>query len=86
MTLYDQFLETATDEEIQEVKSVQGGINSGSIWHFEGSAGRHAMSFIDAGLCELGKKGHKDYWGNYVPSKFEVKSGTKGAPLNTRLA
>ena len=86
MTRYDKFLETATDEEVQEVKSVQAGINSGSVWHLEGSAGRNAMSFINAGVCELGKKGHKDYWGNYVPSRSEVKPGTKGAPLSTRLS
>jgi hypothetical protein len=27
----------------------------------------------------LGLKGHRDYYGNYVPSRFEVQKGTKGS-------
>jgi hypothetical protein len=54
-------------------------INKGLAWHLEGSIGREAMRQIEAGNCVLGRKGHFDYWGNYVPSRYEVKAGTKGS-------
>jgi hypothetical protein len=63
----------------EEIKSIQELINTGMAWKLEGSIGRQAMDFITAGYCMLGKEGHHDYWGNYVPSRFEVKSGTKGS-------
>ena len=62
-----------------EIKGAQALINSGDAWRLEGSVGRHCMGLIEAGYCLLGKVGHKDYWGNYVPSRYEVKAGTKGS-------
>ena len=59
-------------------------INDGTVWQLQGSYGRLAMDLLAAGLCELGEKGYRDYWGNYVPSRYEVTPGTKGAPLPTR--
>lgn len=61
------------------VKDAQRLINSGDAWKLEGSVGRACMALIKAGYCMLGLKGHKDYYGNYVPSRFEVKAGTKGS-------
>lgn len=60
--------------------SLQGMINSGSIWHMEGSAGRGAMAAIESGEACLGHRAHADYWGNRVPSRHEVEPGTKGSP------
>lgn len=65
-------------------KKIQSAINDGSIWLFEGSAGRAASDALSNGECVLGRVGHRDYWGNYVPSRYEVKKGTKGSVLNTR--
>jgi len=62
-----------------EIKRVQKMINSGICWHLEGSVGRYAMDMIRSGYCYLGLKGHRDYYGNYVPSRFEVQKGTKGS-------
>ena len=62
-----------------EIKSLQALINSGAAWTFSGSTGRACMDAIRAGLCALGPKGHRDAYGNYVPSRFEVKPGTKGS-------
>ena len=62
-----------------EIKRVQKMINSGICWHLEGSVGRYAMDLIREGYCYLGIKGHRDYYGNYVPSRFEVQKGTKGS-------
>jgi hypothetical protein len=61
------------DMDLQEL------INSGAAWCLEGSVGRAAMDAINAGACMLGETGHRDYWGNYVPSRHEVQAGTKGS-------
>lgn len=74
--------ECETEEET--VECIQGLINSGLAWRLEGSVGRLAMSYLEAGLCELGETSHYDAYGNRVPSKYEVKPGTKGSPLSTR--
>lgn len=77
-----EFYEAETEAE--EIEAYQKRINDGTIWHFEGAAGRRAMELLEAGLCELGEKRFTDYWGNVVPSRYDVKPGTKGAPLSTR--
>ena len=67
-------------DEQDEVAMFQDAINSGMAWTLQGSYGRAAVSLIEAGKCMLGEVGHRDYWGNYVPSRYEVKAGTKGSP------
>jgi hypothetical protein len=54
-------------------------IDSGMAWRLEGSVGRAAMDAIENGECVLGEVGHRDYWGNYIPSRHEVSPGTKGS-------
>lgn len=66
-------------EEEERINTMQEMINSGLCWQMPGRVGREASDMIEAGLCVLGKVGHKDYYGNYVPSRYEVKSGTKGS-------
>jgi hypothetical protein len=58
---------------------LQDLIDSGDAWRLEGSVGRAAMAAIEEGACVLGLVGHRDYWGNYVPSRFEVQPGTVGS-------
>lgn len=72
-----EFYEEDVDFE-EHVLAVQRRINDGSIWHFEGSAGREAMDLIKSGWCLLPKQAHKDYWGNTVPSRDVLKKGTFG--------
>ena len=69
--------ETCTEEE--GIEAMQSAIDSGLAWRLEGSFGRAAMAAIEAGVCVLGETGHRDYWGNYVPSRYEVEPGTKGS-------
>jgi hypothetical protein len=69
--------EEATSEE--QVAAYQSLINSGQAWRMEGSVGRTAMSLLESGDCVLGEQGYRDYWGNYVPSRYEVEPGTKGS-------
>lgn len=63
----------------EEIAALQELINSGTAWKMEGSVGRSAMNAIQSGECILGEQGHYDYWGNYVPSRTDVKAGTKGS-------
>lgn len=69
--------EDQTPEEY--LANMQELINSGTAWQLEGSVGRSAMALIESGECMLGEEGHRDYYGNYVPSRHEVKAGTKGS-------
>jgi len=69
--------ECETEEE--QIEALQDMINTGMAWKMEGSIGRAAMDAITNGVCILGEKGHYDYYGNYVPSRTEVKAGTKGS-------
>lgn len=69
--------EDATDEEY--VRGYQALINSGAAWSMEGSVGREAMALIESGVCALGPEDHRDYWGNHVPSRYQVEEGTKGS-------
>ena len=59
-------------------------INSGEIWKFEGSAGRHAMSCLESGECFLPTEVTYDYYGNRLPSRNNLKNGTKGTLGNSQ--
>jgi len=61
------------------IKGYQALIDSGNAWTLEGAIGREAMELIHGGYCMLGKVGQRDFYGNYVPSRFEVKKGTEGS-------
>ena len=80
--MIDQLIDYENGEldEQDEIAMFQEAINSGLAWRLQGSYGRQAMGLIEAGQCMLGEVGHRDYWGNYVPSRYEVKPGTKGSP------
>ncbi len=64
---------------LEYFKSIQRAINCGSAWAMQGSYGRSMMAAINAGSCMLGLKGCCDYYGNRIPSRFEVKDGSKGS-------
>ena len=64
--------------ELEYYASIQKAINSG-MWGLQGSYGRAMMDAISSGYCILGKTGARDYYGNYIPSRDEVKEGTKGS-------
>ena len=72
--IYDDDL--TQEEHAEEMQKI---IDDGSVWKMEGSMGRQAMYYIEMGFCLLGEVAHFDYWGNKVPSRYEVKAGTKGS-------
>jgi hypothetical protein len=71
--------EQGEQDEDQTVAFFQRIINDGTVWHLQGAYGRKAMELIRNRLCMLGKQGFHDAYGNYVPSRYEVKEGTKGS-------
>ena len=70
--------ESGTLSEEDTVKLFQELIDTGQAWKLQGSYGRTARDLIDAGLCTLGPKPVTDYYGNRVPSKYEVAPNTPG--------
>lgn len=59
--------------------TLQRAINEGSAWRLQGSYGRSMMLAIEAGRCLLGPNSTEDAYGNRIPSRQEVQSGTKGS-------
>jgi hypothetical protein len=59
-------------------RSIQRAINEGA-WILQGSYGRDMMGAIEDGYCLLGKKQFIDYYGNIIPSRFQVTSKSKGS-------
>ena len=62
----------------------QKSINSGLVWKMEGSAGRYAMDLLRSGICILPTVRRIDYYGNTVPSRYDVKPGSCGSFLNAQ--
>jgi len=61
---------------------LQNDINSGLCWKLEGSYGKSAMDALKNGACVLPKISRYDFYGNLVPSRYMVKSGTAGSYKN----
>lgn len=75
---YEQLIDELIDGELS-VESLQELIDTGVAWRLEGSVGRMCMDAIEAGVVMLGEVAHKDYWGNTVPSRYDVVAGSKGS-------
>ena len=58
---------------------IQRLVNTGMAWRMEGAIGRECMSAINAGRVMLGTEARRDYYGNIVPSRYDVMAGTKGS-------
>lgn len=54
-------------------------INTGMAWKMEGAIGRYAMDLLRSGACMLPMEAVIDAYGNRVPSRKEVVSGTLGS-------
>ena len=69
-------------QKANNVFQIQQQINSGLCWKMEGSVGRFAMDCLEAGVCMLPLEPHYDYYGNRIPSRNDLKSGSKGTFQN----
>lgn len=72
-------IESEDTDSLEYFTAIQRAINSGTAWSFQGSYGRTMMDAIESGFCMLGTASARDYWGNRIPSRDEVKAGTKGS-------
>ena len=68
--------ETASQQ--AEVEALQRAISSG-MWSLQGSYGRAMMDAIESGYCVLGPNPARDYFGNRIPARGQIKSGTLGS-------
>ena len=66
------------------IYEMQQLINSGAAWNMEGSIGREAMSLLESGACMLPMKMRSGAYGNRIPSRKQIKEGTKGSYSNCR--
>lgn len=66
-------------QQIYGVTQLQKNINSGQAWLMEGFYGRQADGALESGACFLPEERHSDYYGALVPSRNDVKPGTKGS-------
>lgn len=81
MNMLDDVITLEEDEEAteeQEIEALQRMI-SGGHWGLQGSYGRAMADAIEAGVCVLGPRRERDYYGTPIPSRYEVVSGTKGS-------
>lgn len=58
-------------------------IDSGNAWSLEGSCGRAAMDALNSGACFLPAVRRRDYYGNTIPARGDLKPGTKGTLQNS---
>lgn len=63
----------------EHYESLQRAINSLTAWRLQGHYGRTMMDALTDGYCMLGTQHTRDYWGNRIPSRDEVKQGTLGS-------
>lgn len=62
-----------------EWEEYQRGVDSGAVWHLEGSIGRAAMDALETGAVLLGTEATRDAYGNEVPAFWMVQEGSKGS-------
>ena len=65
--------------EREALRLFQRLIDSGDVWHLPGFYGRTAVGLIEAGLCLYGPEPTTDYYGNRIPSRFELPPDQPGS-------
>lgn len=75
MLAYEQG--SLSEEEV--VSLFQELIDEGWAWKLQGHYGRTAASLIEKGQCMFATEARQDAYGDYVPSRDEVKPGSPGS-------
>lgn len=81
MSLLEDVITLEEDEDAtaeDETAALQRLISQG-LWSLQGHTGRAMMDAIGGGYCVLGPEGARDYYGNRLPSRTDVKPGTLGS-------
>lgn len=73
----DVLIGTPVDQEA-ELAGLQSLVDSGQAWMLEGSVGRACMAAIEDGAIVLGPTAVRNFYGNRIPSRFEVRHDTTG--------
>jgi hypothetical protein len=71
-------IENGAETEEDYFLSIQAAINGGA-WALQGSYGRAMIDAIKGGQCLLGRAACRDYWGNTIPGRDDVKAGSVGS-------
>lgn len=71
----EKWITNLMDEETLQLQKL---IQTGTAWHMEGSIGRAAMGAIECGQCFLPDISYRDFYGNKIPARSELKAGAKG--------
>lgn len=77
----EQSIAGQMDDDTLELQKL---ISTGMAWKMEGFIGRSAMRALESGQCFLPNESFRDYYGNRVPSREEIKEGSKGSIENCK--
>ena len=66
-------------QRIYGIDKYQELINTGTAWQVFGKTAKGCLKHIKDGTCILPTTPHKTYWGQYIPSRYEVLPNTPGS-------
>lgn len=78
MTQKEKFIRDSQSN-YPNTEMMQEWIDKGIAWSMEGSVGREAMRGLESGMYFLPNNSCKDYYGNHIPSREEIRIGTAGS-------
>lgn len=78
-----KFPQVKSMQKLYGYAELQKMIDTGMAWHMEGSYGRMAMDALRSGACMLPTSSRRDYYGNTIPSRYQVAEGSTGSYKNT---
>lgn len=78
MTEQEMINQIHTLQEEYGILNTQLQILNGSIWGYNGFAGRQAMNLLKQGACYLPDKDTTDTYGNIIPARKHIQKGCWG--------
>ena len=78
MTQKEKFIRDR-QADFPEIEKMQDWIDKGYVWSFEGSVGRAAHRGLQCGMYFLPNQSFRNPYGQYIPSREEIRIGTEGS-------